>query len=241
MRRPRIIEPGRPHHVTLRGDDDRALFASPRDHRRFLGHLDGATTQHAIELHHLCLMPDEVHLVATPHERDALARWVRDFAQPYAHHRNRTTARRGRLFAQRFGSEVLADDGALSARTAAVELRPVRAGLVRRAVDYPWSSAHIWVGDRARSCIARSLTPSGFVLALGDSPEGRAAGFAAWLDGVPQSPQAMTASQLAASRTHATCRATRSLPSGSRSSALHAAAHSPESSLGAGASALRPR
>jgi putative transposase len=181
MRQARIVEPGRPHHVTLRGDRGRALFSIPRDYRRFLGHLAGATTRHAIELHHLCLMPDEAHLVATPREHDTLARWVRDFAQPYAHHRNRTTRCTGRLFDQRFRSTVL-DDDALRACTEALELRPVRAGLVRRAEDYAWSSARLLVGGPADSSItARSLTPSRFVRALGDSPARQAAGFAAWL------------------------------------------------------------
>jgi hypothetical protein len=160
----------------------RALFAGTRDYRRFLGHLAFATERHAVALHHICLLPDRVRALATPHRRDALAGWVRDVAQPFAQYRNRIALERGRLFAQRFASVALPDLPALIAATAEVELAPVRAGLVDRGGDYRWSSAALLTGGRERSCLPeRSMSPSPFYLALGDSPERRAAGFAAWL------------------------------------------------------------
>jgi putative transposase len=204
MRKPRIVEPGQPHHLILRGNNRRTLFSFPPDYRRFISHLIGATMAHEIELHHFCLMQNHVHLIATPRQPDALARWVRDVAQPYAQYRNRKKQGTGKLFEQRFRSFVIDDIGYLIACTAYVELNPVKAGLVRRAEEYRWSTARLLVGDHAGSCIsARAWTPTAFYLALGETPGRRAAEFGAWLGALGRLPAFPAEHERALATTHA--------------------------------------
>ena len=147
MRHRRLVAPGHPHHVLLRGNNRRKLFSYPRDYRRFIGYLVAATAVHDVALYHACLMPNHVHLLVAPADGATLARWVQAFAQRYAHHRNSERAATGKLFEQRFKSFVINDERYFEACTAYVELNPVRAGLDEQLADYPWSTYRGYAGN----------------------------------------------------------------------------------------------
>jgi putative transposase len=204
MRKPRIVEPNKPHHIIMRGNNRRNLFSFPRDYRRYISHLAGATLSNEVSLHHFCLMQNHVHLMVTPHSKDALASWVRDVAQPYAQYRNRDKQGSGKLFEQRFLSFVIDEIDYLIACTAYIELNPVKAGLVRRAEEYRWSTARLLVGDVAGSCISpRVWVPTTFYAALGESAGRRAAEFGAWLSALGRLPAFPAEHERALAATHA--------------------------------------
>jgi putative transposase len=85
-------------------------------------------------------MMNHVHIVAVPENENALARLVARLQSEYALAANRTVDRTGHLWQSRFFSCPLDEDHLLAALRY-VDLNPVRAGLVRQATDWPWSSA----------------------------------------------------------------------------------------------------
>ena len=87
-----------------------------------------------------CLMPNHVHLIVCPTTRDGLGAAHRRWAN-FINARGRW---RGHLFDGRFAS-VAMDEGHLLTAVRYVALNPVRARLVRKAEDWPWSSvrAHL--------------------------------------------------------------------------------------------------
>jgi len=85
-------------------------------------------------------MTNHVHLVAVPATEQSLGRTLRDTHQTYAVHVNRKQAQTGHLWQGRFYSAVL-DEPHFWSAIRYVERNPVRAGLVDRAQEYPWSSA----------------------------------------------------------------------------------------------------
>jgi putative transposase len=196
MRHPRVVHPGFPHHIILRGNNRRRLFSYPRDFRRFLAYLDAATAHHDVALHDVCLMANHAHLIATPDNHGALSSWAQEFAQRYAQQRNKQRDATGKLFEQRFRSFPILDERYLEACTAYVLLNPVRAGLVRTIDDYPWSTYRLQAGKAGRSLVPPSLwTPSPFYLSLGRSTAERATAFADWIDGVYAEPAPVLASE----------------------------------------------
>ena len=87
-----------------------------------------------------CLMSNHVHLVAVPRRADALAQALGQAHGKYARWFKRRYRRSGHLWQNRFYSSALG--GAhLETALAYVDLNPVRAGLVRSAELYEWSSA----------------------------------------------------------------------------------------------------
>ena len=87
-----------------------------------------------------CLMTNHVHFVVVPNGDEAMGQTFRDTHQAYASWLNRRIGQRGHLWQGRFFSCVL-DEPHLWAAVRYVERNPVRAGIVTRAEEYPWSSA----------------------------------------------------------------------------------------------------
>ena len=61
-RQARIVAPGLPHHVYMRGNNRRRLFGRPTDYRRYIDCLARGLDASACTLHQLTLMTNHVHL-----------------------------------------------------------------------------------------------------------------------------------------------------------------------------------
>jgi putative transposase len=85
-------------------------------------------------------MPNHVHLILVPNEPDGLARALGEAHRRYSTAVNRREGWTGYLWQGRFASCAL-DEPHLLAAARHIELNPVRAGLVARPADWPWSSA----------------------------------------------------------------------------------------------------
>jgi putative transposase len=90
-------------------------------------------------------MSNHVHFVAVPSETDSLARCFSEAHVRYTRRINNRKGWRGHLWQSRFGSSVL-DENHLIAAVRYVERNPVRAGIVKEAWEYLWSSAAFHTG-----------------------------------------------------------------------------------------------
>lgn len=148
-RPPRLIAPGMMHHVTVRGNDRQATFLTDLDYRRYLRELARCCEEYTCELVAYALMPNHIHLVLQD-QAGLLSKMMqvlnacstRDFN--YHHHRI------GHLYQGRFHARRVDRDAYLLEVTRYVHLNPVRAQLVERPEDYPWSSYRVYVGLQRR-------------------------------------------------------------------------------------------
>jgi putative transposase len=168
-RLPRLVLPGIPHHVTQRGNGRQAVFFEDGDYALYRDLLELAARQARVEIWSYCLMPNHVHAVVVPSDEDGLRA---TFAQTHRRYTGYINARRrvtGHLWQGRYGS-VAMDEEHLYHALRYVALNPVRAGLVTRAQDWPWSSAsaHIAGVDDALAPFAPTEERVGdFALFLG--------------------------------------------------------------------------
>jgi putative transposase len=104
-------------------------------------------------------MENHVHLIAIPHSKKSLARGIAETHRKYTTIINIREDWGGYLWQGRFASYPL-DDRHLYSAVRYVEKNPVRAKLVERAEDYPWSSARAHIhkkGDPLLSEIDKFL------------------------------------------------------------------------------------
>jgi putative transposase len=73
-RRPRVVIPGIPHHVTQRGNDRQPVFYSNANRSFYLSLLAQHSARYGLEVLGYCLMKNHVHLIAVPAREDSLAR-----------------------------------------------------------------------------------------------------------------------------------------------------------------------
>lgn len=141
----RYIFAGTPHHVTQRGNHRQCVFFSDADHKAYLSRLHEYATQHQVEVLAYCLMPNHVHLVLVPASGEGLQRALQRLHWRHARRINRALERIGHLWQGRYFASAL-DEPHFWAAMRYVELNPVRAGMVERAEDFPWSSARAHCG-----------------------------------------------------------------------------------------------
>ena len=173
MTLPRIVAPGYPHHIMLRGNNRRRLFSYTSDYRIFIKMVESATERFPVELHNLVLMTNHLHIIATPANAPSLSWWVKDFAYKWACLRNQKRAGSGKVFEQRFLSFIIDSDAYLEACTKYVELNPVRAGLCSTAATYPWSTYRLHAGEPKSEVSEASWTPGRWYEGLGDDVTAR--------------------------------------------------------------------
>jgi putative transposase len=145
---PRLVIPGHPHHVTQRGNRRTRTFFEEDDYALYKSLLSEAAQKAEAEIWCYCLMPNHVHMIIVPSDGDGLRRTFADAHRRYTGYVNARMRVTGHLWQGRFGSVVM-DEGHLANAVRYVSLNPVRARLVERATDWPWSSvaAHLFGKD----------------------------------------------------------------------------------------------
>jgi len=143
----RVVIPGCPHHVVHRGHRGDPVFLEPGHRALYRRWLQEQAEEFGLRIWSYCLMTNHVHLIVVPDREESLALAIGRTHGRYAQWLNERQDWTGQLWAGRYYS-VPMDDPHLWAATRYVETNPVRAGLVSRAPDYPWSSADPHVSGR---------------------------------------------------------------------------------------------
>ena len=136
----RLVLPGVPYHVTQRGNRRQQTFFEEGDYALYRDLLSEAARRAGTRVWSYCLMPNHVHLIVVPADEDGLRRTFADAHRRYTAFINARHRWTGHLWQGRYGA-VAMDEGHLGAAARYVALNPVRARLVDRAGDWPWSSA----------------------------------------------------------------------------------------------------
>jgi putative transposase len=165
-RLPRLTAPGLPHHLIQRGNNRQAIFVDEVDCLRYLHDLAELAEIHGLAIHAYVLMPNHVHLLATPRGRETLPRLMQALGRRYVRRFNDRHRRTGTLWEGRYRSTVVETDRYLLACMRYVELNPVRAGLVDDPGAYRWSSYAHHAGLRVDPLIAEHAVYWG----LGNTP-----------------------------------------------------------------------
>jgi REP-associated tyrosine transposase len=135
---PRSYLPDGFFHVTSRGVAKTEIYLDDDDRRFFLRLVHRVTRVFAWEFYALCLMNNHFHFVVEV-PRAQLSLGMHRLNGTYALAFNRKYGRWGHLFGERFATRVVDTDEYLATVCAYVIENPVRAGLCKRAADWPWS------------------------------------------------------------------------------------------------------
>jgi len=141
----RVVSPGLPHHITQRGVRRFNVFLEEADYLRYLELLACYSRRFGLGILSYCLMTNHTHVVGVPEKADSIAKTFRDCHGTYAAEFNKKYGKCGHVWQARPYSCVL-DEYHTWAAIRYVERNPVRAGMVVRAEDYPWSSAPVHCG-----------------------------------------------------------------------------------------------
>ncbi|MBI4560155.1 MAG: transposase, partial [Candidatus Hydrogenedentes bacterium] len=131
---------------TQRGNNGQDVFFVDDDRRVYLELLREQARRFEFRVEGYCLMTNHVHVVGVPEREESLAKTIGRTHFLYTQYVNRWHGRGGHLWQNRFFSCPMDQDYAWHC-LAYVELNPVRAGLVRKAWEWDWSSAGAHCGE----------------------------------------------------------------------------------------------
>jgi len=172
-RQPRLIVPEQPHHVIQRGNNRQVIFREEADYQRFLVWLKEGARFYDVAIHSYVLMPNHLHLLATPSDATGLALMMQKVGRLYVPWFNLKYERSGGLFEGRFRTSLIDSDRYFMTCSRYIELNPVRAQLTVAPDDYPWCSYAHHAGIRTDTLVADHP----LFWALGNTPFQREAAY----------------------------------------------------------------
>ena len=150
MTRPLRLEfAGALYHITSRGNRQEAIYELDTDREGFLSVLADVCKTYNWECHAYCLMDNHYHLlVETPDAN--LSKGMRQLNGRYTQNFNRVHHRVGHVFQGRYKAILIEKNSYLQELSRYIVLNPVRAHMVRSAIDWPWSSYRATVGEQVK-------------------------------------------------------------------------------------------
>lgn len=151
MSRPLRIEyPDAWYHIMNRGRRKENIFADESDYLSMLKLLEESTIVWGAKIAAYCLMSNHYHLlIQTP--RANLSRVLRHIDGVYTQRFNRRHKAIGQLFAGRYKSILIDADTYLLQLVRYIHRNPVRAGIVTKLDDYPYSSHRAYISASPKS------------------------------------------------------------------------------------------
>lgn len=137
---PRIHFSGAIYHVFSRGVDGRDIYLDDSDRVYFLSVLTRVCSELSVELIAYCLMGNHYHLAVKIRDIP-LGVIMHRILTPYALRFNARYDRAGHLLQARYNAKICLDAAYLSTVVRYIHTNPVKAGLVTRPSEWPWSSA----------------------------------------------------------------------------------------------------
>lgn len=153
----RAVAVGFPHHVIQRGNNRENVFFEKEDQKKYLSLLKKYATKWGSPIISYCLMSNHIHLLTKPGSDESLFKMMQGLTLCYTQYINRTYSRTGRLWESRYHSCIVEHERYLWAVARYIEQNPVRAGMVEKAEDYPYSSANAHVSGSRDAVLGEEL------------------------------------------------------------------------------------
>ncbi|MEK7516220.1 MAG: transposase [Patescibacteria group bacterium] len=141
----RLEYPGAFYHVLSRGNERKEIFRDNEDRFRFLDLLCEAAARWALSVHAYVLMTNHYHILLET-KAGMLSLPMRHVNGVYTQFFNRKHKRPGHLFQGRFKALLVDKENYLLTLSRYIHQNPVKAGMVKSALDYPWSSYPAYMG-----------------------------------------------------------------------------------------------
>jgi len=133
--------------VLARGNARQDIFVDDRDRLLFIDLIGEMAVRFEIDVYAWVLMGNHYHLLLKTN-RANLSKSMQWFGANYTQKYNIRHKRSGHLFQGRFKSFLIENDSYLMRLSCYIHRNPLRAGIVKRLADYPWSSYPVYANGK---------------------------------------------------------------------------------------------
>ncbi|MDD5688182.1 MAG: transposase [Elusimicrobia bacterium] len=143
-------------HIVSRGNNRQKVFIEDEDYEFFLRIVEKCIEKFKWKVHHYVLMNNHYHLIIFNSEHGNLSDGVKYLNQSYVQYFRKKYGGCGHLWQDRFRSFVVENGIYLLECGRYIELNPIRAGLVKDAKEYKWSSYMFYAFTKSNVLVQRS-------------------------------------------------------------------------------------
>ena len=136
----RGLADGQIYHVLNRGNGRQNVFHKEGDFQAFLRLLGETKERYGIKVFAYCLMSNHFHLLLQTEEGQELGRSMQWLMTSHVRRYHRHYGTSGHVWQGRYKSFIVQQDDHLLTVVRYIETNPVRAKMVDKAGDWPWSS-----------------------------------------------------------------------------------------------------
>lgn len=158
------------YHIMVRGINRQDIFHDEEDRQRYLETLQRIFINSNCEVLGYCLMSNHVHLLIKEGDNN-ISNVMKRLGVSYAYYYNLKYGHSGHVFQDRFKSECVEDDKYLLTVLRYIHCNPVKAKIVPKIEEYPWSSSQAYYGNRENPT---GLTKTQLILGLYDEQKEKA-------------------------------------------------------------------
>ena len=139
-RKPRFYLPDYPVHIVQRGHNKKNVFFENEDYKAYLDWLQEGSEWYEVPIHAYALLPNEIHILASPSEKEAASRMMQYQGRRYVPYVNAAYGKTGTIWQGRYKASLIDPETYLLNCMIYIENLPVHEGLVKSAGAYKWSS-----------------------------------------------------------------------------------------------------
>jgi len=127
------------YHVVLRAINKQRIFEDNQDYQKFLETIKATKKITGYQIYAYCLMNNHIHLLMKE-GNEPIGNTFRRIGASFVYWYNWKYSRRGHLFQDRYKSETVEKDSYFLTVIRYIHQNPLKAGMVKKIQDYPWSS-----------------------------------------------------------------------------------------------------
>jgi REP element-mobilizing transposase RayT len=136
----RFLKDGVCYYIQSRSNQNRKIFKADPDYERYIRLLKKYKLRYQINIYGYCLLPAEAHLIVHPSDSGNLPLFMQGVNQSYAIYYNICYRRVGKVWGQRFQSNLIYSDHDLIRHIKMIEFLPVQVNRACSPTEHPWSS-----------------------------------------------------------------------------------------------------
>lgn len=153
---------GHYYHVFNRGVDKRNIFTSDENYRFLLRKFKANLSKYSITMIAYCLMPNHYHLLLRPDKDGVISSFTQAVFNGYVQAFNVQEKRSGTLFEGRAKVKCINKNEYFMHLLSYIHLNPVRAGLVAKPEDWPYSNYLEFIGLRKGTLFSPAIVSDNF-------------------------------------------------------------------------------
>ena len=160
---PRIargLSDGSVFHVINRGNGRQEVFHKRGDYYAFTSAIEEAVECFDVKILAYCLMPNHFHLLLQPERGGELIKFMQWLMTSHVRRYHRHYGTSGHVWQGRYKSFIVQEDDHLLTVARYVEGNPVRAGFVKSARNWNWSSHRERIGRNVCKMLSELPVPS---------------------------------------------------------------------------------